>query len=432
MSTPDPVLVAVAQIKATVQAMQSAAASALAALDALVVTYKPPPPPPPPPPSGPVVTALSVADGATIADGTAIVATVTGNPARVDFVVDGGTAHQEGVAPYTINGDDGTTANPWHPGAGQHTVVVTPYDGAGKAGTGKTITVTVSGTPPPPPPPPSGGKKILALFSYWSLDMGKVDKLIASKPPAGTLMLGGWGITGDGPWYANDNPNGGAGSAQQQSRDANQASHLAAAHAAGIRCTCYIAVNGCVAGTGFDKHYSDLNAVLGKVDLAFKLYPELDGIFFDEAPYTGATDWLAAMRDRVKAHGAGKLVILNLAGYQQSADRNQYSDYQAVHEAGTLRPANGGSSNPDMNGPYLLDSIDGYAQPDFVKGWGTALVEGCGAPNDPALAGKLLQLCKDQNLAGGYITDRAAYYERWSDLASNPLWAAEVAAFKGQ
>jgi hypothetical protein len=262
--------------------------------------------------------------------------------------------------------------------------------------------------------------------------MAKVDRLIASKPPAGTLMLGGWGPFGDGAWYANDDPSAGPGPARNQSRDANQASHLAAAHAAGIRCTCYIAVNGCNAGVGFDGHYSDLDAILGKVDLAFKLYPELAGIFFDEAPLTGKTDWLGPMRDRVKQHGAGKLVVLNLASYQQAADRNQYSDYQAVHEAGTIRPEHGGSTNGDISGPYLLDSPDGYAQPDFVKGWGTALVEGCGAPNDPALGARLLQLLKDNNLAGGYVSDRAAYYERWSDLASDPLWAAEIAAFKAQ
>jgi hypothetical protein len=138
------------------------------------------------------------------------------------------------------------------------------------------------------------------------------------------------------------------------------------------------------------------------------------------------------MRDRVKRYGAGKLVILNLASYQQSADRNQYSDYQVVHEAGTMRPEHGGSAHPDVSGPYLLDSPDGYAQPDFVRAWGTAIVAGCGAPNDPALAGKLLQLCRDNNLAGGYVTERAAYYERWSDLAADPLWAAQVAAFRGQ
>lgn len=433
MSTPDPILAGIAQIKATVQALQTAAGSVLTALDALVAAYQPPPPPPPPPPAtGPVVTALSVADGATIPDGTPIVATVSGNPARVDFVVDGGVAHAEGIAPWCIAGDDGATPNPWHPGLGQHLVVVTPYDAQGKAGVGKTIKVMVVAAQPVPPPPPTTGKKILAMLSYWSFDYSKLDRLLASKPPVGTLMCGGWGIENSQQWYKNDDPKAGAGPGQAQTRNATQATKMQAAHAAGIRCTCYIAVNGCNAGIGFDNHYSDLNAILGKVDLAFRLYPELDGVFFDEAPLSGKTDWLGPMRDRVKKYGPGKVVILNLASYQQNADRNLYSDYQIVHEAGTLRPEHGGSSNPDVSGPYLLDSPDGYAQPAFVRAWGTAIVEGCGAPNDPALGARLLQLCQDNNLAGGYVSDRAAYFERWSDLASNPLWAAQVAVFRAQ
>jgi chitodextrinase len=104
--------------------------------------------------------------------------------------------------------------------------------------------------------------------SYYSGDIPSYDTWIAHNAPAGTIFCGFPGFRNDGQWYAGDNPAGGAGPLQTQTRQQAVVDLLARAHAKGYLCLPYIAMNGANAGTGFDGHYSDLNAVLGKIDLA--------------------------------------------------------------------------------------------------------------------------------------------------------------------
>ena len=83
------------------------------------------------------------------------------NPATVGsvrFAYDANANYKvEGLAPYAIAGDNGTTAsgtpnyNPWTPAVGSHTLTVTPYTaggGGGTAGTPLTVNFTVTNTPP--------------------------------------------------------------------------------------------------------------------------------------------------------------------------------------------------------------------------------------------------------------------------------------------
>jgi N-acetyl-anhydromuramyl-L-alanine amidase AmpD len=94
-------------------------------------------PPAPPAPAPPKITAVSLADGATVSGTVQVEATVEGQPAQVEFWVDGSLRHTEQSAPYEFEWDVSTET------AGAHTLTV-------KAGAAEqTITVTVAGAGTP-------------------------------------------------------------------------------------------------------------------------------------------------------------------------------------------------------------------------------------------------------------------------------------------
>ena len=69
----------------------------------------------------------------------------------VVFNLDGGNIRTEGVAPYTVNGDNGGNYNPWPLNAGTYTLMATPYSGnnaSGTAGVVETVTFHVVDGPP--------------------------------------------------------------------------------------------------------------------------------------------------------------------------------------------------------------------------------------------------------------------------------------------
>ncbi|HTK78127.1 MAG TPA: DNRLRE domain-containing protein, partial [Gemmataceae bacterium] len=72
----------------------------------------------------------------------------------VSFVVDGVNVRTESSPPLTIAGDNAGDYLPWTPPLGAHTLVVTPFGGAGGAGTaGTALTVhfnVIDSSPPPP------------------------------------------------------------------------------------------------------------------------------------------------------------------------------------------------------------------------------------------------------------------------------------------
>jgi hypothetical protein len=84
-------------------------------------------------------------------------ATMSGTPGSIKFV-DGGFSHIENSAPYTINGDSGTSYTAWTPALGANTLTVTPYsatNAGGTAGTPFVVNFTVQAQSPTPTPTPT-------------------------------------------------------------------------------------------------------------------------------------------------------------------------------------------------------------------------------------------------------------------------------------
>jgi hypothetical protein len=269
----------------------------------------------------------------------------------------------------------------------------------------------------------------LVVPSYYSGDIPSYDTWIAHNAPAGTIFCGFPGFRNDGQWYAGDNPAGGAGPLQTQTRQQAVVDLLARAHAKGYLCLPYIAMNGANAGTGFDGHYSDLNAVLGKIDLAYSLYPEYDGIFCDEGPLDAGAHETFMLA--VVAHIHGKtgvrntLAVTNLASYQQYSGAINYGDFVVLAE--TVWDSSGG-----FGGPYGSASSGSnfIAQPSFVDAWAKAKIVYwlCGVPNTNGMAAAArAQLYNQHNVGNIYLADQAPYFSRWASPAADPLLAEQIA-----
>ncbi|HEY8078798.1 MAG TPA: hypothetical protein VIF62_31920 [Labilithrix sp.] len=93
-----------------------------------------------------------LADGTTLrkSDLPAFTVVAVTSPVEVGSVVfglDGNPSFNvEGFTPYTLTGDDNSTATPWMPSVGAHTIVAVPYAGdagVGAAGTGLVVHVVV-------------------------------------------------------------------------------------------------------------------------------------------------------------------------------------------------------------------------------------------------------------------------------------------------
>jgi len=142
----------------------------------------PPPVSPPPPSSGDVGTVsaltlinadadtdLGVFTSGAVLDRTAgsfsVRADVSGTVGSVQFLLDGVAIHTESSLPFSIAGDISGDYAPWLVAAGNHTLAVVPYSGAGAsgiAGTAMTVSfaVTAPAVPPSVPPPTSSFTQI--------------------------------------------------------------------------------------------------------------------------------------------------------------------------------------------------------------------------------------------------------------------------------
>ena len=99
---------------------------------------------------GPLVDGQTIDFSAIGTSDLSVRAVLSGTPGSVKFV-DGTFSHVENSAPYTINGDAGTSYTPWTPPLGSNTLSVTPYgasNATGTAGAVYTVNFFAQATPP--------------------------------------------------------------------------------------------------------------------------------------------------------------------------------------------------------------------------------------------------------------------------------------------
>jgi hypothetical protein len=265
----------------------------------------------------------------------------------------------------------------------------------------------------------------IIIPAYWSGDSSKFLHA-AAVMPSGTILCGAPGFDNALPWYGSESGPTGTGSGQSQTRDSGAAATIATCQGAGLKVCPYIAMNGGSAGRGFDGHYSDLNAVLGKIDLAFANYPEYDGVFCDEAPLgAGGASFMAAVVARIHLHGG--IAIANLASYQQYDGAQNYGDYLILAETAW-------NSSSGFGGPYGAITNSGdpnfIAQPSFVEGWDRDKIAYWifGVPNTPGMAATARATVYANHHVGNiYLSNFSAYFERWASPASDPLFTEQAA-----
>jgi hypothetical protein len=270
-----------------------------------------------------------------------------------------------------------------------------------------------------------GSEAGIIIPAYWSGDNSKFTYAAATMP-SGTILCGAPGFDNALPWYGSESGPSGSGSGQAQSRDSAAASAIAACHGAGLKVLPYIAVNGGHAGTGYDGHYSDLNAVLGKIDKAYANYPEYDGVFLDEASIlqSGESFMLACV---ARIHSHGGIAISNMASAQVYSGAINYGDYVVLAE--TVWDGSTG-----FGGPYgaITNPGDGnfIYQPDYVdNAWpkNKIIYWICGVPNVAGMARAARKtLYESHNVGNIYLSNHAPYDQRWASPADNPLWSEQA------
>jgi hypothetical protein len=264
----------------------------------------------------------------------------------------------------------------------------------------------------------------IIIPAYWSGDNSKFARA-AAVMPSGTILCGAPGFDNALPWYGSDSAPTGTGSGQSQTRDGAAAATIATCHAAGLKVLPYIAMHSGEAGTGFDGHYTDLNAVLGKIDKAYALYPEYDGIFCDETPIaSGGASFMAAVVARIHSHGG--IAVGNMASYQVYDGAINYGDYVTIAETAW-------DSSQGEGGPYgsITNSGDSnfIGQPSFVDSWprGKIVYWIFGVPNVPGMARTARKLLyENHNVGNIYLSNFSPYFERWASPASDPLFTEQA------
>jgi hypothetical protein len=290
--------------------------------------------------------------------------------------------------------------------------------GGGGGGTGTPI----------PRGPEAQYQAMIVIPAYWSQDTSKFDRAAATMP-AGTVLCGAPGFVNSLPWYTSSSAPTGVGSGQNQTRNQSQADAIIRCRTKGLKVLPYIAVNGANAGTGFDGHYSDLNAVKGKIDKAYALYPEYDGIFLDEAPLTGGAKETFMLDVVAHIHAktgvGGTLVVSNLASYQQYSGAINYGDMVVLAE--TVWDSSSGFGGP--YGSADPGSSDFIAQPSFVDSWTKSKIIYwiCGVPNTFGMAASArAEIYNNHNVGNIYLANEAAYFSRWAAPAADPLWSEQA------
>lgn len=275
---------------------------------------------------------------------------------------------------------------------------------------------TATSVPPTPTTAPQTGSVRLVIPSYWMDNDTAIQTLVAANPPAGSVLCGGTGIKNDLGWYAGTGKTG-VGPGQAQTRQQKQVDRYAVAHGAGLLCLTYIGIGDL--GGGYPPStagtYNDLNAVMGKIRKNFELYPESDGIFLDEFPWSGYPAQLQQIEDLIRSY-PGKLIVGNAAGWQgHDAERDNASfvDILTVFES-SFRAGYG-------SGPYFGETTDGYAQPDWFKttvpkaktcAWAHSV------PDTQTAIDKAFAVCAANNIGNLYLTDRLYNTYFWSQPPS--------------
>jgi hypothetical protein len=281
---------------------------------------------------------------------------------------------------------------------------------------------TPTSVPPTATSAPQTGSVRLVIPSYWMDNDTAIQTLVAANPPGGSVLCGGTGIKNDLGWYAGTGTTG-VGPGQQQTRQQKQVDRYATAHAAGLLCLTYIGIGDL--GGGYPPStagtYNDLTAVKGKIGLNFQLYPESDGIFLDEFPWSGYASQLQQIEDHIRATRPGALIVGNAAGWQghdAEKDNVNYVDILTVFES-SFRAGYG-------SGPYFGETTDGYAQPD----WFTTTVpksRTCAwahsVPDTQAAVDTAFAVCAANNIGNLYLTDRLYNTYSWSGPPSASFMA---------
>jgi hypothetical protein len=286
-------------------------------------------------------------------------------------------------------------------------------------------TPVATGTPKPAatatiaPAKPSSGIR-LCVPSYWGGDNTAIDRFKAAGAPAGTILCGGAGIANDVDWRGG----------HREPWSAEQDRRIKVAHAGGLKILNYIGIGNIDGGVpdSTGGNWNDLGVVLGKIAYAFQLYPDLDGIFLDEFPYSGYASELAQIRDAIRSRG--KAIVANAAGWQgfdTERDNASYCDVLNVFERGYDRG--------DGGGPYFgnADGDDGYAEPDWfhqqvpaskVSAWVY------GVPDDATAIAHALDVARSQGVGNLYLTDRPESGYHWGDTPSASFMAKLFAAVR--
>jgi hypothetical protein len=283
---------------------------------------------------------------------------------------------------------------------------------------------TATGVPPTATSAPQAGGIRLVVPSLWLDNDTAIQRFIDAGVPRGSVLAGGTGIRNSDGWYAGSG-NTGAGGVQFSTREPKQVDRYARAHAAGLLCLTYIGLGNLGGGIPASSpgKWNDLGAVKGKITKNFQLYPECDGIFLDEFPWSGFAGELAQIRDHIRATKPGALIVANAAGWQgHDAERDNvnYVDILGVFESG-YRPING-SSGPYFGNP---ETSDGYSQPTWFHVVPPKNVAAFvhSVPDTQAAIDQAFATAKAQGIGNLYLTDinYGSYY--WGDCPSASFMA---------